>query len=543
MRTCSRRTAVITFIIATAALARFWALTFCLPGQLCRPDEEAVAGIAMQFFGRDFNPHFFDWPTLFMYATVLGLVAYFQAGHALGWFHGPYSFMARIVTDTTPVYLTARILSAAAGTASVWILYRIARRLFDETTALVAALFLALAFLHARDSHFGVTDVPATFFLLVAFLFVVRIRDSGRTSDLVMGGIAAGLAASTKYNAALIALPAAWLLRSNWMRLLAFGALMIAAFAVTSPYCLIDWRQFIASLQSVSAHLSAGHGVNPGRGWVVHLTTSLRFGIGMPMLVAAIAGLVWIIWIDWRRGVLVGIFPIAYYLVVGSGYTVFARYIVPVVPFLCLTAAFATVEGVRALAATIAQQGRAAALTWVVALLIVAPSAVSLAQFDYLLAVPDSRVVAADWVRQHFPNGSTIAEVGDRSTNLFFIRESNIVPSRYKTMPFNDDEAVGRPDLLIIPISLFDPHPAISASAKQMAEEYQPVFQADAHSMSARGVVYDWQDQFYLPLTGFREIWRPGPNLMIYARPDVARKISFHEPAAADEPQSLRSAR
>ena len=30
--------------------------------------------------------------------------------------------------------------------------------------------------------------------------------------------------------------------------------------------------------------------------------------------------------------------------------------------------------------------------------------------------------------------------------------------------------------------------------------------------------IYDWQDDFYLPLTGFKGIERPGPNLKIYIR-------------------------
>ena len=30
--------------------------------------------------------------------------------------------------------------------------------------------------------------------------------------------------------------------------------------------------------------------------------------------------------------------------------------------------------------------------------------------------------------------------------------------------------------------------------------------------------VYDWQDEFYLPLTGFKAIQRPGPNLRIFVR-------------------------
>ena len=86
--------------------------------------------------------------------------------------------------------------------------FRIGPPSVRTTTALAAAALLSLAFLHVRDSHFGVTDVPMTFLVLVAFLFIVRLSESGETRDLIAAGVAAGLATSTKYNAALIALPA-----------------------------------------------------------------------------------------------------------------------------------------------------------------------------------------------------------------------------------------------------------------------------------------------------------------------------------------------
>ena len=125
-----------------------------------------------------------------------------------GWFRGEHHFIQTLIADASPVFLTARLLSATAGVASVFVLFRVARRLFGERTALVAALFLALAFLHVRDSHFGVPDTMATLFVLVAFLFIVRFWETSRRRDLVISAVAAGLAASTKYNAAIISLAA-----------------------------------------------------------------------------------------------------------------------------------------------------------------------------------------------------------------------------------------------------------------------------------------------------------------------------------------------
>ena len=45
-----------------------------------------------------------------------------------------------------------------------------------------------------------------------------------------------------------------------------------------------------------------------------------------------------------RTGVLVALFPVSYYALLGGGYTVFTRHMIPVVPFLCLTAGYFIAE-------------------------------------------------------------------------------------------------------------------------------------------------------------------------------------------------------
>jgi 4-amino-4-deoxy-L-arabinose transferase-like glycosyltransferase len=143
-------------------------------------------------YGGDLNPHVFNYPAFFMLTITAVTLALTTTG-----------MLAADVATT--IYRIARYLSAAAGIAGVLMIFRIGRRLFGQTTALAAAALLSLAFLHVRDSHFGVTDVPMTFMVLVAFLFIVRLSESGETRDLIAAGVAAGLATSTSHNAALIA--------------------------------------------------------------------------------------------------------------------------------------------------------------------------------------------------------------------------------------------------------------------------------------------------------------------------------------------------
>src|SRR5207237_6660755 len=99
-----------------------------------------------------------------------------------------------------------------------------------------------------------------------------------------------------------------------------------------------------------------------------------------------------------RTGVLVGLFPLTYYTLLGSGYTVFTRHMVPMVPFLCLTAGYFVAESATWLATWFRRprwQPALAALGVVGALV---PSGYSVVMFDSLIARADSRLLARRWI-------------------------------------------------------------------------------------------------------------------------------------------------
>ena len=164
-------------------MARLCGINFGLPHLNTRPDEGGIAAIVGGIYHGHFNPGTFNYPALFM-LTIAATMRMLDAGGRLLQYLGVDSLE---ITATTS-YRIARYLSASAGIASVLLIFRIGSRLFGRTTALAAAALLSLAFLHVRDSHFGVTDVPMTFMVLVAFLFIVRLSESGATKDLIAGG-------------------------------------------------------------------------------------------------------------------------------------------------------------------------------------------------------------------------------------------------------------------------------------------------------------------------------------------------------------------
>ena len=172
--TWPRRLLPVVLLLALAL--RAWGLGFGLPFAYARPDETEIAGPAVGFLSGDLRPPFFQWPTLFTYAVALMYAVYGGLAGALTGFASLADFAESRRESIAPFLLAGRLLSMSMGAVTVWGVYAIGRRAFDETVAIVAAFFLAVAFLHVRDSHFGVTDVAMTGLVVLAVLAVLRWR-------------------------------------------------------------------------------------------------------------------------------------------------------------------------------------------------------------------------------------------------------------------------------------------------------------------------------------------------------------------------------
>ena len=321
----------------------------------------------------------------------------------------------------------ARGLAAASGIATIVVLYAAASEFFSRRTALVSAAFLALAFLHVRDSHFGVTDVPSTLLIVCAFWASARIVTKGITLPRsASAGLLCGFAASTKYNAVLIAIPAAIAVvrgipgfrrapaRLPVAAMVAFAVCLALGFLIATPFAVLDWPAFLADVEAQRRILSGGgHGgsiIDPARevyggvpGWVHHLTVNLRYGLGLPLLVTGILGACWLAIYEPRIAAVVLSFPVVYYAAIGISVLAYARYMVPLVPFLCLTAGVAVDRLANAAASRVKGHGVSAIAAIVLVVAVGSPTAARTVAFDRLVARTDTRVLAARWIEAGIP--------------------------------------------------------------------------------------------------------------------------------------------
>ena len=177
------------FTILIGFLLRVWNIDFGLP-QVLHSDEPFIVDSAVRMVATgDMNPHFFEYPSLYIYLMAIIYGIYSLIGHA---------------DDMALLYVTGRCLTASLGTLMILVVYYVGRNLYTKRVGTLAAVFLAVMPLIVRNSHYITVDVPVTFLILLSFYFAHKIMITGKKKNYILGGIITGLAASTKYNGGLM---------------------------------------------------------------------------------------------------------------------------------------------------------------------------------------------------------------------------------------------------------------------------------------------------------------------------------------------------
>jgi len=115
-------------------------------------------------------------------------------------------FLVKIVgqlvnqTGYGQIHLVGRTLSGLFDLATVWLIFLIGRRLYDDRVGLLGAAFLALTVLDIQHSHFLVVDTFANFFVVLCVYFCLNIVQRGRTRDYIWAGLALGMGVASKIS-------------------------------------------------------------------------------------------------------------------------------------------------------------------------------------------------------------------------------------------------------------------------------------------------------------------------------------------------------
>lgn len=366
----------------------------------------------------DFNPRYFVYPTLYIYAVGVAL----RAGSAFGLVTLTRSkeFYFRYPDEMGNLYAVARATTVAFAILTVVACYALGRSAFGRRAGLLAAVFLGVSPLFVVHSHYATVDVPVTFWMTASLWATVRALDSRRTAWYALAGLTAGLAAATKYYGGVVILPLLMrdLLRgeprTGWRPVLAVVGLVPVGFLLGCPYAALAPRDFVEYGVNVLLDAQAigvesydlVYGYFPWP-FFYHLYLSLPQGMGLPLLLLALAGTAWALRRRTATDVVLLVFVLAYYVMIGVSFLRPMRYSLPLLPPLAVLASRLAIEAYDRLAGA----GRPAAVAVLWGTLVAAAGTFSLlVSVGYVrtMVEPDARDEAAAWLARHVPPGARI---------------------------------------------------------------------------------------------------------------------------------------
>ena len=404
---------VVLALFLVALLLRVWGARFGLPEYFYHPDEHAIVNRAAAILRTgDYSPHWFNYPSAYIYLQALSYIPYMLISAARGFGStipnpAPYGF-----------YFAGRTMTAFLGALTIPVVYALGSRLYGRRTGLVSSTLLTFSLLHAVHSHYVTTDVPAAFFVALSLVFCCLVLEKGEKRYTVLAALFAGLAASTKYPGAVALVPVlvAPVLARRTRRWQAAGQRLglslgtfIGGFLLGTPYAFLELHTFLSSVATVLSHYGASQpGFEGGRAWLWYLQQTLS-SADLPIVILGLAGLVWAALKHRRGDLLLLSFVVPYYLLISLWRVRFERNLVALLPVLAVLAARILVDAVSWLVSRWhrLRGWEIPILACLTALVVLLPARAVL-DFDRALSHRDHRTLAAEWANANLPPGSKI---------------------------------------------------------------------------------------------------------------------------------------
>ncbi len=340
--------AAFAFIVVFAGFLRLSNIGFHLPLDP-HMDEMTVVGATVSIARTGF-PDFYNYPSLLMYLAVAVTTPIWLFGKVFLDFPGWADFWNSFIVHPTMLITVLRAISALFGTALVGIIMLCVEKVHGRVSALFSGAICSYIFLLVYNARAARTDTPMAALACLSVFFALLILQNGEKRNYILAGIFAGLTASMKYNGGvvLIAGMLAHILHfraenKSWKEIWKHSharwmvRLSIITFIVTTPGTIFDTVKFLRGFGKEFVHMRAGHFgyETAGNGFIYNLTVNWPIAVGIPVIIAALAGVVFLA-LDKekrRKTAVFLVFPAVFFLLMGGGNVLFMRYLVPLAPF------------------------------------------------------------------------------------------------------------------------------------------------------------------------------------------------------------------
>jgi 4-amino-4-deoxy-L-arabinose transferase-like glycosyltransferase len=343
-----------------------------------------------------------------------------------GKFPGTFELLLTYYQNPLVLAVAGRAVSVLASTATVAFVYQFGSQLYNRAVGLLASSFLALTFLHVAESHYMRAYALTTCFSTLAVFFSFKILSDDRLRNYLLAGVSIGLATASQYSVILLLAPLLLahlaakrqqINRHSWRRLLSKNLLVGfdsagIVFFLTTPYALINFTSFMGHMKWFFFNF-ANHAWVSAEGqpvWLFYVSEHLSGGMGPWLETIAILGVGYALYKHRAQEIVLLAFPLTLFLTLNSGPN-FARYALPLLPFLCITGANLVHNVVGLATRRVPRAGMQLGLATVTVLLLI-PSALNILRFDYWITQPDTRLLAAKWIAMNVPADAKLVTEG-----------------------------------------------------------------------------------------------------------------------------------
>lgn len=391
---------ILFFILLLAAYLRFTKLNWDQNSNYHPDERNLAAAVSRLDWPVKNNPEFYAYNGLPIFIIEITSEVVAEINKDPDW-----------LTDWGKINLIARSYSAFYSWLSVLVFYLLAKKIFKKNqTVLLSSLLFATTVGLIQYAHYGVTESLLVLEVLALSLFSVRFMEKKKIYDLISSAIILGLSLGTKTSAITFAIiPGLAILLSSgsflkvYYRSLLLLILAGLIFYLSSPNTFLHLNKFLESMRYeggvVRGTLRVPYTMQFTDTPIYLFQLKNLLWQSSPLVMALFAVGIFVFGKNFKQHKLLWpllLFSLLYFLYVGSWFTKFIRYMLPIVPAIILLAglAFETLKNKK----------------WRSVLLLFLVLSNLFWAFAYLQVFQktSSRIVASDWIYQTIPNGSTL---------------------------------------------------------------------------------------------------------------------------------------
>ncbi len=447
-------------------------------------DEDHFLGAPLSMMKTgDFNPHFFNYPTLPLYLTTIGTT--------IGFFKSASSLETKNLKDLSPriypyfkhpiIIKYPKLLFIVLSSSIFVFLILIIKILYPQENqhyVLIPILFVSSVYMEQSWSYLNVNIVGAFFIVsTLLYLFLNKEKDTFLTKT-VFPGILIGAAIASKYNFFLLMVPVILSIYMHSTNNKLFKALMvlpisIITFIVFVPYSLLDFPKFLSDVAFELWHYKAGHaGHNgtPGFSQFIYYIHSIIEQFTYPLFFLGIIGLIKVIKDKPKDFFLLISFPILMLIFMSAQKVNFLRNVISIYAIYSIFISlglYSTIFFIKHL-----KEKKIRTFSYLILALALVYPMVKITHNLKRLYIPDSRNYAINWIEKHIQKGLTIYIANDLYLDARKISKKYTI-KRYKRTGI-DDIKLNQNEYIIVPIYGYDHR---KASGKTIADKLNREFE------------------------------------------------------------------